>query len=701
MSDSGPSHPNPFNAPPPPLPPDEYGGRVTSGRAIASVILGLLSFVFWFFAAIPAIVLAAVAKSDIRRDPYRFKGNGLATLGLILGIIGMFLPIVTIPILSGISVGIISGGHGPTRGDRIVHLHLSQAIPEPAFDEAPALFSPAGYSFKGLIDRLDRARDDDSVKAVILTVEAPSMGFGQMEELWTALQALKDAGKPVYAHGIDVQTGMYAMLTGASHINVVPTDTVWLTGLRLQTFYLADALDKIGVQPEVLHMGAYKSAGEMFDRTGPSAPASENMNWLLDSLYATLVDQIAKGRGFEPDKVKELIDNGPYEAEAAKEAGLIDSVMDLDGFLNMIKQQYGGDIFIDNDYSGGPNGKRHGSFGSIANGKGEDTVGLIYITGAIMRGYEQVSPFGASGALAYSGNLRNTLKSAADDDNVKAIVLRVDSPGGSAVASDEILHAVELVKNAGKPVIVSMGSTAASGGYYASCKADTIFADDGTLTASIGVVGGKVNTAEMWDSLGIDWYAWQRGKNADIFDITKPWTPDQEAMIKSWMEDSYNVFKQNVVEGRGDKLAKPIDELAGGRVYTGQQALELGLVDKIGGLREAIVYAAEAAGIRTDQYKVRVLPERKGFWETFFAAFRGEQQRPSDLHFDHEETLAPANARLPFDGGEFAESAPLAAAAAAQLAPRQAAALQQAFFAATALSDEHVLTIMPQMVVVE
>lgn len=697
MSDSNSSYPNPFSAPPP-LPPDAGAQPSVSGKAVAALIFGLLSFVFWILAAIPAIILAATAKSDIRRDPHRFRGNGLATTGLILGILGLIVPVLMIPLmfraLSGFARGPVLA-----RGDRIAHFHLANVIEERPFDEVPTLFAPPGYSLKGLIDRLDRAREDDSVKAVILTTEMPVVGFGQVEELWRALQALKDANKPVYVHGADLQTGMYALASGASHINVVPTDTVWLLGLRLQSFYLAEALEKIGVDAEVLAMGDYKSAGEMLERDGPSDAASENMDWLLDGLYGKLVEMIAQGRGIDPEQVRALIDEGPYEAEAAEEAGLIDSVMFLGDFLEMIKNEHGDGVFIDNYYGRRRDGKAPASFGAIASGDQDDTVAIVYIEGAIVRGYQQVSPFGGAAGAAYSGDLRKTLEAAAESDRVKAVVLRVDSPGGSAVASEEILRAVERVRAEGKPVVVSMGSTAASGGYYVSCKADSIFADAATITASIGVVGGKVATSEMWDALGISWYAWQRGDNADLFDITQPWTDDQRAQILDWMEDTYDVFKENVVEGRGDKLAKPIEEMAGGRVYTGAQALDLGLVDELGGLRDAIMRAADLAGLEEDRYSVRVLPRVKGFWEAFFDAMSGETERPSDLDFD---LRTPVRTALGLPGAPAREAAlPMPARALAELSPARFRALQDAWLAATALRDERVLAIMPQAVVIE
>jgi len=197
---------------------------------------------------------------------------------------------------------------------------------------------------------------------------------------------------------------------------------------------------------------------------------------------------------------------------------------------------------------------------------------VVYVEGPIMPGSGSPSLFGGSDG-AYSDPIRKALDKAAQDEKVKAVVLRVDSPGGSAVASEEILRGVELVRDAGIPVVVSMGSTAASGGYYIACTADAILADASTITASIGVVGGKIATDEMWGELGISWHTWQRGQNAGLLGFLHPFTPDERESLHRYMTETYDAFKAHVSEGRGTKLTKPLEDMAGGRVYTGAQAL--------------------------------------------------------------------------------------------------------------------------------
>ena len=230
--------------------------------------------------------------------------------------------------------------------------------------------------------------------------------------------------------------------------------------------------------------------------------------------------------------------------------------------------------------------------------------------------------------MAASSDLRRALDDAAADDTIKAVVLRVNSPGGSATASDIILDATRRVK-AKKPLVVSMGSVAASGGYYVSCAADTVFADEATITGSIGVVGGKMATTDMWKKVGITFKEYPRGKHADILSSAAVFSPEERTHMQSWMDEIYGVFKGHVTAARGKKLKKPIDDLAGGRVYTGRQALDLGLVDKIGSLEDALKFAASEA--KLEKYELRVVPEPKNFFELLMEENTGDHESDKRL----------------------------------------------------------------------
>jgi protease-4 len=246
----------------------------------------------------------------------------------------------------------------------------------------------------------------------------------------------------------------------------------------------------------------------------------------------------------------------------------------------------------------------------------------------IVPGSKQPSLFPAS--MATSSDIRKALDKAAADDNVKAVVLRVNSPGGSAIASEIILDATKRVK-AKKPFVVSMGDVAGSGGYYVSCGADTIFADETTITASIGVVVGKLVTNDMWGKVGITFKEYSRGKNAGLLSSSARFSDEQRKHLQSWMDEVYGTFKSHVTAARGNKLKKPLDEIAGGRVFTGRQALDLGLVDKMGTLNDAVRHAAKEANL-ADGYAVRVIPEPKNVMEALLEGLTGESSQDDAKH---------------------------------------------------------------------
>jgi protease-4 len=512
---------------------------------------------------------------------------------------------------------------------------LSGTLKESPAEDTFPFGSPTSVSLKELLERLKKAKDTPEVKAVVLLPEAESVGRAQVEELRQAMKQLRDAGKDIYTHADGLSMRDYVLVAGASRVSMSPTADLWLTGLYGESPYLRGLLDKLGVEPDFLTCGAYKSAAELFMREGPSPEAEKMQNWLLDGMYDAAIKSIAAGRGMTREKVRDLIDNGPYSAARAREAGLIDAVEHREAFEAMLKKKYGTSVVFNKKFGEKEHPKIDFSsftgilkfYGELLRGPqkkktGKDVIAVVYVEGPIVLGGRSDSPFGDE-AAARSSVLRKALDDAARDNTVKAVVLRVNSPGGSATASEIILAATKRVK-ARKPFVVSMGDVAASGGYYVACASDTIFADESTITGSIGVVGGKFATNAMWNKVGVTFKAYQRGKNAGILSSAHTFTKEERARMQAWMDEIYGVFKGHVVAIRGKKLQKPIDELAGGRVYTGQQALELGLVDKIGGLRDAIDHVAAQA--KLTEYDVRVLPEPKPFLERLMEEATGEQE---------------------------------------------------------------------------
>jgi protease-4 len=507
---------------------------------------------------------------------------------------------------------------------QIAYFKLTGSIAETPVEMPPLFEKHPPVSMKSLLERFKQARLDNNVVAIVVDLQDAAPGFGQLEELHTAMRQFSAVDKPVFVYAESLRTITYAAATGASRISMVPTGDLWLTGLYGEAPYLRGTLEKMGCTPDFEHFGDYKSASEMFMRTGPSDEAKEMDKWLLDGVYAALLKRIADSRGMTTEKVSDLVDRGPYSAEEALKAGLIDSVQYKEDFIADLEKRYGDEAEFVSDY-----GKKDDMsvpedpfamfaflmklFNPTPKVYTEPSVAIVYVEGLIMTGESEPSPFGGP-AGAFSTTIRRALDKAADDDTVKAVIMRVDSPGGSALASEIILNASRRVA-AKKPLIVSMGNVAGSGGYYVTCASETIFADPSTITASIGVLGGKIVTTGMWDKLGVNWHESQRGKMAGMLSSAEKFNEEERAKIRHYMGDVYEVFKGHVTKARGSKLAKPLDQLAGGRVFTGAQALELGLVDKMGGLEDAIKFAAEKAGL--GEYDIRVIPEPPSILDMF------------------------------------------------------------------------------------
>lgn len=572
---------------------------------------------------------------------------------------------------------------------------LDRPLLESPVVEDPFFGAIGAETMNSLVARLEKARDDDQVKAVIVLMGQSSMGSGQLEELHKALRQIRKAGKPVYAHADSLSFGQLALVSAASRISVAPVGDLFITGIYGSQPHIRGMLDKIHVTPDFITCGEYKSAGEMFMRTKPSPEAERMYDWLFDSLFETFVGMIADGREKTREEVRQWIDHGLYSAEEAAELGIIDAAEYRADVLKLIKQEHGEKIELAKRY--GKKSSDHIDFSNpfemfkiwakILRGPAkpskEKAVAIVYVDGAIVPGKPEPSPFGSSG-MAYSDPIRRALDQAAEDESVKAVVLRVNSPGGSAVASEIILQATRRVA-AKKPLIVSMGNVAGSGGYYVSCGAETIYADAGTITASIGVVAGKLATDEMWNSVGITWHPIARGKNSGMLYSRHVFTDEQRATLQSWMDEVYEVFKGHVIEIRGDRLTKPIDELAGGRVFTGRQALELGLVDRIGTLDDAIKAVAKKANL--EKYEVRVIPRPKNFIEVLMSELTGDGED------DQQIRLGPSIAQSRQTSFLWKAIAPFLH----QLESQQTESLRRVLVQLEILQQEHISLTMPEV----
>lgn len=531
---------------------------------------------------------------------------------------------------------------------------LSGSYSEIALPDDPIFGSIGKESLRTLVSRVDKARTDPNVKGVVLLMAGASLGTAQLEEFRAALDRLKKDGKPVYAHVDDLKFGGFALLSGAKRISLSPTGDVWVTGLYGEQLFVRGLLDRLGVEPDFLTCGDYKSAGEMFMRTSSSPEAKKMHDWMLDSLFERFVELIAEGRGVPVEKAREWVKQGLFSSEAAQKGGLVDALEDRYEFAATVKKELGGSVKFDRSY-----GKNKGQqidlnnpfaaiqlWAQILEGpkvkkSNKDAIAIVHVDGPIMPGSAgPTSPLAMAEEGAFSETIRKALDQVAQDPKVKGVVLRVSSPGGSVVASEVILRATERVK-AKKPFVVSMGDVAASGGYYVSCLSDKIYADPTTITGSIGVISGKMATTKMWGQFGINFEPNQRGEKAGILSGAAKFTEAERNELQGWMDEVYGVFKKHVTDGRGEKLKKPIDEIAGGRVYTGRQALELGLIDELGGLNDAIAYVAGKADAK--DYEIRSLPKPKNFFEELLGDLTHTPSKEEEKNLSIEAPRVPSS----------------------------------------------------------
>ena len=509
-------------------------------------------------------------------------------------------------------------------GKKVLRLLFDGPVLE-APDENAQIFGqlfggPQANTLYDWIRTIDRAAKDPEIAGIAMIVESPQVGMAQIEELSRSLKAFREKGKKIYCYMDYAGNGSYALACAADHITLTDYSDLGIAGLNAELSYYKGLLDKIGVQADMLHCGAYKSALEPYTRTEPSPEAAENINWLLDGIYERWVEMMAEGRGLTVDQVKAFVDKAPLEAVDAKEGKLIDEVGSFADFRQMIRKEFGQDAEIVKKLEDGDGIKLDfenpfAIFQMLSelmekqNEPHKPGIALIYIDGGISMGKSDNSPFG--GSSVGSTTIRAAFQQAYEDPSVKAIVVRVNSPGGSALASD-IMWKMETKCAAEKPLVVSQGNVAGSGGYYVSIPGDVIFAEESTITASIGVVGGKFVWKDLMESkLGITTTEFKRGAHADLMTMNRLWTEEERDVMMKYMDQVYKQFKDRIMTSRGDRLKKNLEDMAGGRVYTGKQALELGLVDRIGGLSDAIKYAVEKAGL-TD-YEVYIYPEAEDF----------------------------------------------------------------------------------------
>jgi protease IV len=502
------------------------------------------------------------------------------------------------------------------RRRRTAGLVLELDLTEPLVEEVPrdlvgAVTARRRTPLRVLLQALRRAARDVRVRALVVKLggSRSRLGLGQAQELQDAIQDFRDHGKVAVAWAetfgeFGDGSVSYYLATSFEEVWLQPSGDVCLTGVATEVPFLRGALDKAGITPQIAQRHEYKSAANIFTERGFTAAHREVTERVVQSVMEQLVATIAHGRNLDPEHVRALIDRAPLFATEALEAGLVDRLGYRDDVYAAVRARVGADVVL--QYLRRYGRSRLAELSTRVAGPPRETVALVYVTGPIHLGMSRRQPF--AGWSAGADTVTAALRSATKADNVKAIVMRVVSPGGSYVASDAIWRQVALTRQAGKPVVVSMGDVAASGGYYVSMGADLIVAEPGTITGSIGVVSGKHVVDTLVDRLGIGHEAVAGGRHGLMFSPLREFTEEEWQRLNVWLDRIYDDFTAKVANGRG-LASDHVQEVARGRVWTGADAKDRGLVDELGGQRVALDLARQRADLPpSDELEPRVYP---------------------------------------------------------------------------------------------
>lgn len=508
---------------------------------------------------------------------------------------------------------------------RYAEFILKGDLPESPGGSGP--FGELSIDLRKQVARIDQAAEDDRIKGLVLRVRDVTVGRGARHELRQAIARFRATGKKAIAELEAATAPGYLVACACDEIVMPESGFLVLTGVRAEPMFFKGLLSKIGVKADFIHVGDAKGAAEPFTRRSWSDPVKANITSMIDDLYEQMIDTIAMDRPMKRGKVVEAIDRALLTATQAKEYGLIDRLAYSGSLRGTLEKEHDSDKVyfvrnygkkkVDTDFSG-PGGffKLLGMMagGGKGGSRSGDKIAIVYAVGPINTGESEVDPFGESQGVG-STTIVESLRKAAKDDNVKAIVLRVNSPGGSAVASDLMWNAIQEID---KPVVASMGDVAASGGYYISMGCDHIFAEPTTVTGSIGVVGGKMAIGGLLDKIGVTTDLVARGKNSGLFSPNQKFTDSEREVMLSLMADTYEQFTAKAAAGRGLSQDR-IKELGGGRVYTGRQAERLELIDELGDLRAAVKKAKSLADLdEDDEVRIQTYPEATDFFESLF-----------------------------------------------------------------------------------
>lgn len=534
-------------------------------------------------------------------------------------------PLIVVLVLFGALIVIIAlfafalvGKTPDVKEGSFLVVSLGGAIPEEAsgFFDMPFLEKPQ-ITMRDMLESLDKARSDKRIKGIVLKITPFDFGWSKTEEIRDKLAWFKKAsGKPVVCYLISGGDREYYLASVCGKVYMPEASDLFVDGLVAEVTFLRGTFDKLGITPDMEHIGIYKSASDMLTQKTFTEAHREVTNAMLDDSFNRLVSGIAEARGFKPEEVRKLIDSGPYTAPEAVRAGLVDSLIYEDELHTLlgVKNENAFRTIALEDYA-----RARPSALKVARGP---KIAIIYAVGTIATGKNSYSAIW--GKTLGSETMVDALKDAMDDRDIKAIIFRIDSPGGDGLASDIIWREVKLAEKK-KPFIASMSDVAGSGGYYIAMAADTIVAEPGTITGSIGLISGKFVTKGFEEKLGMNTEVISRGANAEMFSQVRPFTPAERRKLLEQMWEWYTSFVRKAADGRRMK-EQEVDSVARGRVWTGAQAVGIKLIDEVGGLERAIEIAKASAGIPKDaSVTFSIYPKRKvSFLQRMIRRFSSE-----------------------------------------------------------------------------
>jgi protease-4 len=543
----------------------------------------------------------------------------LATIGVLASGLALFVVVMAIRLQPS----------QPSLPENIIlSADLTQGLAEgPGENGWRRLVLGAKPSLRDFLDALEAGGNDPRVKGILARVGNDEIGLAETQQVRDAIAAFRAKGKFAIAFAdsfgeFGAGTRPYYMATAFDQIWLQPMGSLGLTGLYAETIFVKGAFDLLGITPEFDHRGRYKTAANVLTETRMTAPQREEVADLLNSISGQVVKGIAGSRNLPPEAIRAAIDDAPLLPDEALKAKLVDRIGYRDEAIGAAHRRAGSDAEIVNlttylDGAGRPYRKG-------------ERIAVIYGSGLIVRGGGSASPLGGPDEMAAS-NMTRAFRDAVRDPKVRAILFRIDSPGGSVVASETIWHDVVFARERGKPVIVAMGDVAGSGGYYVAAPADKIVAEPATLTGSIGVLAGKLVVADLLKKIGVSTDAAQFGANSAMFSATSDFSPVAQARLQAFLDATYRGFKEHVASGR-HMSADAVEAVAQGRVWSGEEAKANGLVDALGGYEVALRLAKKAAHIPAEApIQLTVFPREEGLLQFLYDRLTGKEREENGI----------------------------------------------------------------------